>query len=115
MPTFVAPPVVDVTFPPTYMPVTVPKISEVPTTVPKISEVPTTVPKISEVPTTVPKISEVPTVDVLTVPTYDKHPTLQPTSLPPGWWRLLPPWEVAGGGEGAYNVQAGKRQILALA
>ena len=85
MTTFVAPPVVDVTFPPTYMPVTVPKISEVPT------------------------------VDVPTVPTYETSPVPQPTPLPRRWWRLLPPWKVTDGSEGAYKVHAGKRQILALA
>ncbi len=79
---------------------------------PTTSEVPT--PTYTPVPpVTVSKISEVPTVDVQPVPTY--NPVPQPKPLPPGWWRLLPPWEVAGGSEGAYRVQEGKRQILALA
>jgi hypothetical protein len=62
---------------------------------------------------TVPKISEVPTMDVPTVPTPDTVPV--PPPLPPMWWRLLPPDAVAGGSEGAYRVQEGKKQILALA
>jgi hypothetical protein len=65
-------------------------------------------------PATVPKISEVPTVDVPTVPTPDTVPV--PPPLPPGWWRLLPPDAVAENSrEGAYKVQTGKKQILALA
>jgi len=64
-------------------------------------------------PVTVPKISEVPTVDVPSVPTYD---TGVYKRLPSGWWRLLPPsMFVEDAREGAYRVQEGKRQILALA
>jgi hypothetical protein len=66
-------------------------------------------------PVAVPKISEVPAVDVPTVPTSYTYPTPQPSPLPPGWWRLLPPDAVADGSKGAYEVQAGKKQILALA
>jgi polyhydroxyalkanoate synthesis regulator phasin len=64
-------------------------------------------------PITVPKISEIPTVGVQPAPTPDTVP--QPTPLPPGWWRLLPPDSVAEGNEGAYKVQEGKKQVLALA
>jgi hypothetical protein len=94
---------------------------EVPTvpmsTTPTTADVP---PPPTYTPVTVPKISEVPAVDVPTVPTYDTptydtYPTPQPEPLPPGWWRLLPPDAVASGSEGAYKVQAGKKQILALA
>jgi hypothetical protein len=68
-------------------------------------------------PVTVPKISEIPTVDVPTVPTYEKSPTPRQTRLPSGWWRFLPPWKIADdrASGGAYKVQEGKRQILALA
>jgi hypothetical protein len=68
-------------------------------------------------PVTVPKIGEVPTVDVPTVPTYETAPEPRPTPLPPGWWRLLPPslFSADRAGEGAYRVQEGKRQILLLA
>jgi hypothetical protein len=80
------------------------------TTPPPTAEVPTPP---AYTPVTVPKISEVPTVDVPTVPPYDVTPVPQP--LPPGWWRFLPPDAFAGGSEGAYKVQSGKKQILALA
>jgi len=82
----------------------------------------TTTPTTSEVvtptytPITVPKISEVPTLDVPTVPTYDTYPMPQPEPLPSGWWRRLPPsLFTEDSKEGAYRVQAGKRQILVLA
>jgi hypothetical protein len=62
--------------------------------------------------TTVPKISEVSAVDVPTVPTYETTPT----PLPPRWWRIIPPSVfIEDAKEGAYKVQAGKRQILLLA
>jgi hypothetical protein len=67
-------------------------------------------------PVTVPKISEVPTPDIRPVPTYDTYPAPQPEPLPPGWWRLLPPsLFTEDSKEGAYKVQAGKRQVLLLA
>ena len=75
----------------------------------------TPVPPYSPTPISTPQISEVPTVDVQPVPTYDTGPMPQPEPLPPGWWRLIPPDAVAGGREGAYKVQTGKKQILALA
>jgi polyhydroxyalkanoate synthesis regulator phasin len=65
-------------------------------------------------PVTVPQISEVPTPDIRPVPTYDTPPMPQP--LPLGWWRLLPPsLFTEDAKEDAYEVQFGKRQILALA
>jgi len=82
-------------------------------TTPTMADVP---PPPTYTPVTVPKISEVPTVDVPTVPTYDTYPTPQPSPLPPGWWRLLPPsLFTEDSKEGAYKVQAGKRQVLLLA
>jgi polyhydroxyalkanoate synthesis regulator phasin len=68
-------------------------------------------------PVTVPRISEVPTVGVPPAPINEKSPTPRQTRLPFGWWSFLPPWKVADdrAGEGAYKVQEGKRQILALA
>jgi hypothetical protein len=68
-------------------------------------------------PVTVPRISEVPTVGVPPAPINEKSPTPRQTRLPFGWWRFLPPWKVADdrAGGGAYKVQEGKRQILALA
>jgi hypothetical protein len=49
----------------------------------------------------------------LTVPPNETTPP--PESLPPGWWWLIPPNMSTEDKEGAYNVQEGKRQILALA
>jgi len=47
------------------------------------------------------------------VPSYD-IPDARP--LPFGWWRALPPPPFAERDrQGAYNAQAGRRQILALA
>jgi hypothetical protein len=68
-------------------------------------------------PVTVPRINEVPTVGVSPAPINEKSPTPRQTRLPFGWWRFLPPWKVADdrAGGGAYKVQEGKRQILALA
>jgi len=68
-------------------------------------------------PVTVPRISEVPTVGVPPAPINEKSPTPRQTRLPFGWWRFLPPWKVADdrADGGAYKVQEGKRQILALA
>jgi len=117
---------------PTLQAETPPQYTEPPTYTPKTPEyvlqyeptpVPTsTTPTTAEVatptytPVTVPKISEVPAVDVPTVPTYETTPVPQPEPLPPGWWRLLPPsLFTEDAKEGAYKVQAGKRQILALA
>jgi len=100
------PPTADVPPPPTYTP-TVPQISEVPPlyvpTTPPPGEVPNVPPLY--VPTTPPP-GEVPNVP----------PPEEPPRLPPGWWRLLPPDAVMNDSrEGAYKVQAGKRQILVLA
>jgi hypothetical protein len=83
------------------------------TVTPTTSEVPT--PTYTPAPpVTVSKISEVPVVDVPTVPTYT--PASQPKPLPSGWWRHIPPsMFVEDAREGAYRVQEGKRQILALA
>jgi hypothetical protein len=66
-------------------------------------------------PVTVPKIGEVPTADVPTVPSREAPPPAE--SLPRRWWRLLPPHIFFSDrtGEGAYRVQEGKKQILALA
>lgn len=121
VPTSAVTPTADVPSPPTFTPVGVPQLTtyevppqttyEVPTV--HTTDVPTyNVPTYQ--PVAVPKISEVPTYDVLTVPTYYDG-RYEP--LPHGWWRLLPPYIFFGDrtGEGAYNAQAGKRQILALA
>jgi polyhydroxyalkanoate synthesis regulator phasin len=84
-----------------------------PLTTPPTADVP---PTPTYTPISVPQISEVPTVDVPTMPTYDAYPMPQPEPLPSGWWRFLPPsMFTEGAKEGAYNVQSGKKQILALA
>ena len=56
-----------------------------------------------------------PTYDVPTVSVYDEDK--YPKPLPRGWWHLLPPhiFFTDRASEGVYNVQEGKRQILALA
>jgi hypothetical protein len=66
-------------------------------------------------PVAVPKIGEVSTADVPTVPSREAPPPAE--SLPRRWWRLLPPHTFFSDrtGEGAYRVQEGKKQILALA
>jgi hypothetical protein len=113
------PPMAEVPPPPTYTPVPTVSIYDVPTYgVPPTStytyEVPPMLTYTPVPPTTVPQISEVPLLEVPTVPTPDTVPEPQP--LPPGWWRLLPPGMFAEDAkEGAYRVQEGKRQILALA
>jgi len=82
----------------------------------------TTTPTTSEVATptyahiTVSKISDDLWRDVPTVPVYDTVPAPLPMPLPPMWWRLLPPGSIAGDGrEGAYKMQFGRKQVLALA
>jgi len=68
---------------------------------------------------TVPKIRRTPTYRVPTASTYSTTPPPRrppPRRLPSGWWHLLPPRIFADRtGGGAYKVQGGKRQILALA
>jgi exonuclease VII small subunit len=76
-------------------------------------------------PTYTPLVPQFTTYDVPTVPTYTSptYTTTTPTydryprRLPYGWWRFLPPHMFADRrtGEGAYKVQEGKKQILALA
>ncbi|MFZ8811211.1 MAG: hypothetical protein ACO2PN_24285, partial [Pyrobaculum sp.] len=56
---------------------------------------------------------DIPTVPTPDVPTYDRYTR----RLPYGWWLHLPPhiFFADRAGEGAYKVQEGKKQILALA
>jgi hypothetical protein len=92
-----------------YEPVDQPTAAPPPTTY----EVPTLS---AYMPPTMPKISEVPTPNIQPTPTYETTPVPQPTPLPPMWWRLIPPsMFTEDSKEGAYKVQAGKKQVLLLA
>ena len=98
--TTVTPLAVDVPPSPTYTPLAVPQLTTY--------DVPTYyVPTVST--------SDVPTYYVPTEPAY--YVPTEP--LPYGWWRFLPPGiffgDRTGTGDGAYKVQEGKKQILALA
>jgi hypothetical protein len=61
-------------------------------------------------------VHPIPILDITWVPTPTVGPISVPEPLPPWWWRLFPPDAFAGGGrQGAYRVQSGRRQLLALA
>jgi hypothetical protein len=98
--TTITPLAADVPPSPTYTPLAVPQLTTY--------DVPTYyVPTVST--------SDVPTYYVPTEPAY--YVPTEP--LPYGWWRFLPPGiffgDRTGTGDGAYKVQEGKKQILALA
>ena len=60
----------------------------------------------------------VPTLDMVWVPTptVKPIPAPEPAPLPPWWWRFVPPDLFGvGGRQGAYRVQSGRKQVLALA